>query len=60
MMKKHLKKVVSFALVLSMAFPVGMSYRETSVEAKVIDSDYNKDVCGLHPLNQQMDLKLLQ
>lgn len=43
-MKKHLKKVVSFALVLSMAFPVGMSYRETSVEAKVIDSDYNKDV----------------
>ena len=44
MMKKHLKKVVSFALVLSMAFPVGMSYRETSVEAKVIDSDYNKDV----------------
>ena len=44
MMKKHLKKVVSFALVLSMTFPVGMSYRETSVEAKVIDSDYNKDV----------------
>lgn len=44
MMKKHLKKVVSFALVLSMAFPVGMSYSKTSAEAKVIDSNYNKDV----------------
>lgn len=42
--RKRMKQIVSFALVLSMAFPAGMSYSSTPTEGKVIDSNYDKKV----------------
>ena len=54
--ENYMKRIVAYAMPVILAF----RKRLVNVKGKGLIRTIIRTFCGLHPLNQQMDLKLLQ